>query len=350
MKKVQIQGIFFNDINELFRSFLDEMRKGFELSDEEFTKKIKDKKLEVYDIFDEYVIDLHIKHNKFNVDNFLSSGATNQKQILKESRESFTLFIFYINACVVFYEKTYEAIKGKRNSLIIKIKLSLYGIILRRAQQIVSMLLDGYSDGAMIIWRSMYEYAISFMTIAQENSNQLAKRYVQHSLRNTKKGVKSYTENFAELNFKAPPKRAQEKISNRELKLESLYGKDFLDNDYGWANDLFPGKVKANIRNLEERLKMNRFRPYYLLCTYQIHSGFNGLAKFMVGNKVNLFTLTHQDEEKVLSIDPMQFTLGILHEVTDYMLDEFSDDDEYFVNLKFLRKIYQSMVDSFSKK
>ena len=129
--------------------------------------------------------------------------------------------------------------------------------------------------------------------------------------------------------------------------MSEKYGKDFIVNEFGWADDLFTGKQKANLRLIEQRVEMSRFRPYYLLCSEQIHSSFNGLQRFMEGNKIILPRLIKQDLDLQAFIDPMQFTISILHEINNYILYEFSSRNEYEVNVSLMRKIFEKQQDSF---
>ena len=45
----------------------------------------------------------------------------------------------------------------------------------------------------------------------------------------------------------------------------------------------------------------------------------------------------------------MQFTLSILHEVNDYILYEFSIEDEYNVNKLLMRKVFEKQQKTFDK-
>ena len=100
---------------------------------------------------------------------------------------------------------------------------------------------------------------------------------------------------------------------------------------------------------LEERVVMNRFRPYYILCCEQVHSNFNGFKKFMHGNKIILPWLLTPEIEFEMFIDPMQFTINILDEINDYILFEFSIEDEYNVNKLLMRKVFEKQQETFAK-
>lgn len=70
----------------------------------------------------------------------------------------------------------------------------------------------------------------------------------------------------------------------------------------------------------------------------------------MDGNKIILPRLIKQDLELEAFIDPMQFTISILHEINDYILYEFSTQNEYEVNVSLMRKIFEKQQNSFDKK
>ena len=225
--------------------------------------------------------------------------------------------------------------------------IALYGLIIRRADEIVTMLLSGYIDGAMIIWRSLYENAIILLVLAFENDTDLADRYFQHSVKNSKRKVMSFNKNYKKLKFPPLPKSTESNLQKEVDKMNNRYGKDFLNNEYGWADKLFKGKQKANFMLLEERVKMNRFRPYYILCCEQVHSNFNSFKNFMEENKIILPRLLQQDLKFEKFIDPMQFTINILHEINDYILYEFSIEEEYNVNVLLMRKIFEKQQKTF---
>jgi hypothetical protein len=69
----------------------------------------------------------------------------------------------------------------------------------------------------------------------------------------------------------------------------------------------------------------------------------------MEGNKIYLPRLLRQDFEFDKFIDPMQFTISILHEINDYILYEFSIKDEYNVNVLLMRKVFEKQQKTFDK-
>lgn len=349
-KRIEIKGIFFDEHDKHFNSIMQSVQQDSGIPPKKFIKKISPKLEELSETFDEITANFYIEHNKFTVKKFFKIHTSNQRTVIEENERSFHFFLFYINACTVLYEKAVVVVGRKKISSTVKLSLGIYGLILRRAQQIADLLINGYPDGAMMIWRSFYEYSITLLVIATEEDDALANGFFEHSVKNSQKKVTSYESNFRELKFKPLPKTTAKHLSQMKARVEGKYGAAFLESDYGWADGLFPGKQKASFRLLEQRVSMNRFRPYYLLCSEHLHSNFNGFKRYMEGNKIILPRIMRHESERVGLVDPMQFTLSILDEVTDYNLYVFSDPAEYNANKKFLRMIFESMQQTFDTK
>jgi hypothetical protein len=348
-RNIEIKGLLIEDFGKMFVDGFNKAIKSSELSEEEALKKIAPKFSKLLSDYEESISTLHLNYHKFNLDGFLKTHFNNQKKIAKTHRDSFVAFILYINGCFNIYEKIIEKLRRKKIDSTLKITTVLYGLIIRRADEIVTMLLSGYIDGAMIIWRSLYENAIVLLILALENDTDLADRYFQHSVRNSKRKIISFNKNYKELQFPPLPKSTVSNLQKKIDKMNNRYGKDFLDNEYGWANKLFNGKQKASFMLLEDRAEMNRFRPYYILCCEQVHSNFNSFKNFMEGNKIILPRLLQQNLEFKKFIDPMQFTINILHEINNYILYEFSIEEEYNVNVLLMRKIFEKQQKTFEK-
>lgn len=348
-KNIEIQGLLVENFGKIFTDSINNAIKTSDLTEDEVLEKLAPKFEKLLSDYEESVSSLYLEHHKFNLDGFLKTHFRNQKKIATTHHDSFVGFILYINGCFVIYEKIITKLKRKKVDSTLRMTVALYGLVTRRADELLNQLLCGYIDGAMILWRSLYENAIILLVLALENDNELADKYFQHSVRNSRRKILSYQKNYKELKFKPLP-NSTEKVLQAEIdKLNTRYGKDFLDNEYGWADSLFSGKQKANFMLLEERVEMNRFRPYYILCCEQVHSNFNGFKNFMDGNKIILPWLVTPEIEFDAFIDPMQFTVSILHEINDFILYEFSIKDEYNVNTLLMKKIFEKQQRTFDK-
>lgn len=349
MSKLEIRNIFFDDVERLFDNSLNQVAKKAGVDAQKAWDKLEDKYEEIINGFDETLIDLYLTNNKFSLENFLSTHKKNQETIISLNSKSFKNFIIYINCCHIIYEKTYENIEEKEISENLKLCIALYGIIVRKSQQIVTLLIDGYIDASMIIWRSLYENVVACLTLLTEQSDELAKKFINHSIKNSNNKIISYKKNHKELNFKDLPKNVTDDLEREKQRVEELYGKKFIKNECGWADDLFDGNERASLRLLEIRLNLNRYRPYYLMCSEHTHLGFNSFKGYMENAGVILPRITKQDYELKHFIDPMQFTIAILHEINDLFLYEVSIPHEYNINIKFLKRISENFSKIFSE-
>lgn len=346
-KNIEIRGLLIDDFDKMLFDSINKAFKTSDLTEEEALIKLAPNFEKLLADYEESISSLYVEKHKFKLDNFLEMHFRNQQKIAMTHHDSFVGFILYISGCFIIYEKILEKLKRKKIDSTLKMTVALYGLVIRRADQILTQLLCGYIDGAMIIWRSLYENAITLLVLALENDNELADKYYQHSAKNSKRKLLSYQKNYKELKFKALPNSSEKKLQSEIDKLNARYGKSFIDNEYGWADSLFTGK--ANFKLLEEKVKMDKFRLYYTLCCEQVHSNFNGFKPFMEGNKIILPRLLQPEIEFDSFIDPMQFTVSILHEISDFILYEFSIEDEYKVNMLLMKKIFEKQQRTFDK-
>lgn len=346
-KNIEIKNLFFKDLDGQFKSGITDVAKTLKLSKKKLTEKGHSKMVEVRSFYEDQMATFYLEHNKFDLANFLKAHIQNQNSIVEWNLPSFTAFLIYVNACVNIYNKAIRAVEERRVNPTLRITLALYGLVVRRGQQIADSLLAGHIDSSMIIWRSMYENSVALLVLALQDNTELSKRFFDHSLRHSVRKISSYTSNHQALGFKPLPKRQYSMMERRKKKLTKKYGKSFLKEDYAWAQPLAKGKI--TFRTLEEIAQLSRFRPYYTLCSEQIHSNFNGLERYFEDGKLILPRLMRQEYEPERFIDPMQFSVAILHEVNDYIIRQFSPESEQSANILLLKKTFEKLLASFEK-
>lgn len=346
-KRIEIKNLFFDDFDGGFKRTLKHVEKNLKVSKKDIAEKVTPKLGELRSLYEDKLSTFYLDHNKFDLNDFLRIHRENQQTIVKENEPTFTAFLIYVNVCVNIYNKAIKAVEGRRVNPTLRITLSLYGLVVRRAMQIADSLIAGFIDAAMIIWRSMYENAVTLLVLALQDSPELSKRFVDHSLRQSRRKISSYIDNHQALGFKSLPKSMHGVVERRKNKLIAKYGKSFLENDYGWAEPLAKGHV--TFRTLEDLTQLSRFRSYYILCSEQIHTGFNGLGKYFEGKKLILPRIMRQDVELKSFVDPMQFTVAILHEVNDYIIWHFSSETEQSANILLLKKAFEKLLETFSQ-
>jgi hypothetical protein len=344
-KSIEIKNLFYDDLNGMFNQTLGIVAKEEKVSRKQFNKVIGPKVNELRAVFEDRIATTYLNNNKFDLANFIQGHLTNQKSIVENNTSSFAAFLIYVNASVNVYDKITRAIERKRLNPTLRVTFSLYGLVVRRVIEIGDVLIGGYTDASMILWRSMYENAVTLLFLALQDSTELSRRYFDHSMRHFDRKVKSYLENHQVLGFKAIEKKQLLAIERRRRGLTAKYGAAFLKDDYSWAETVVKGR--ATFRSLEDLSGIKRFRPYYNLCSEQTHASFNGLGKYFDNGKLILPRMMQQDLELRSFIDPMQFTIAVLHEVNDYIIWQFSPESERSANLLLLNKTFERLQSSF---
>jgi hypothetical protein len=347
-KSIEIKNLFYNDLKGMFNQTLNEVAKGKSISRKQFDKVIIGAKSnELRELFEDKVATNYLDNNKFDLSNFIYGHLKNQKVIVDSNASSFTAYLIYVNASVNVYNRITKAIEGKRVNPTLRVNFSLYGLVVRRVMEITDVLICGYIDASMILWRSMYENAVTLLFLALQDNTELSGRYFDHSMRHFDRKMKSYLENHKDLGFKAIDKKQQSAIERRKKKLTAKYGDSFLKGDYSWAETVVKGR--ATFRSIEELSGIKRFRPYYNLCSEQTHASFNGLSNYFEGGKLILPRLMQQEIDLKSFVDPMQFTIAVLHEVNDYIIWQFSPKSEQSANLLLLKKTFEKLQSSFDQ-
>ncbi len=275
----------------------------------------------------------------------------NQRMISEEMRDSFQYFFAYLNTANEVFENARKYLMTNPTVDSIKYLIVHYGMALRLASQIGDLLLNGYPDGALRIWRSMYEYtAITLLLIKERDNKNLHQKFIDHYYRNKKRKIESLQKNHRALNFPPPDDGIMSQINIRMVDYLNKYGEDFLKEDYSWCEDVFD-KRKIRFRDIEERVGIERFRPYYIWACGYTHPGFESLLDFydkerhmLVLNKIN-----SQELRRKSFIDPLQLTISLLHEVNIEFLSVFSPEGEYEVNLLMFREIFTNLIASFGE-
>lgn len=347
MSELNITNLFFENIEEQFDLTISKVAKEFGFSVDELFEKAEAKGENIITDFDDSLVEGKLNSITFSLKNFIRTHLKNQETIVFRNSESFKFFIIYINCVHIIYEKSVSEVDKIKPSENLKLCISLYGIITRKSEQIVTLLIDGQIDAAMIIWRSLYENIIAILVLLAEKSDTLAKKFFNHSIKNSKKKIVSYTNNYEDLKFNPPPEGITEDLEQEEKRVKEMYGNDFTKNEFGWADDLFPDKQKANLRLLEEKVNFKKYRPYYLLCSEHTHLGFNVFRNYTEENRIILPRILSQETELKSFIDPMQFTLSILHELNNQYLFYVSVKHECDLNAKFLYRIFEELLNTF---
>lgn len=347
MNRINAKGLLFEDIDELYNSILANIFNEKKMSREQFSVYLAEKEDEISLTFENTFLKEYMRFYTINFPKFHKNIVDVQKAIGKIYRGPFEYFFSYLSTCHVILKNLFgKNDAGAWNETDVVVT-SLYSHLLRKADQIGILLVNGYEDAALIIWRTFYEYAITLKFLAEQNNDKLTSRFVKHQLLQSQRLTESYNKRLVQEGFDAIPEDEVSKTSEDYEQAIKEFGKEFFKNEYGWASGLPGLKERMTLKDLEEMTEMSRYRPFYIWA-----SGFTH-ANFSVFNKVNDNGRIIIDEIREVApqledlIDPMQITLAVLQDVNVSFLNLISDDNELGINTHLLDDLYMQLIEVF---
>jgi len=138
------------------------------------------------------------------------------------------------------------------------------------ADEIVTLLENGFADGAMARWRTLHELAV-VATIIVDGDEVLAERYISHDAVDVKRQADDHDTTQVPLGYAPIGPRERRNIDDAYAEAVAKYGRDF-SSPYGWAAERLKRKKPTfkDIQELADRAGMN---SYYKLASFNIHAG-----------------------------------------------------------------------------
>lgn len=169
--------------------------------------------------------------------------------------------------------------RRKKDAELFEVIPRLHARSLQIAGEVRALLREGFADGALSRWRTIHELAVVAFFIVQEG-NEMASRYLDHLDVDSYKAALGYERAASLLGHKKVSPRELASLTKTVDALKTKYGKAFTE-DYGWSASSLKGK-SPNFANIEEAVRLERFRPYFRLASNTVHAGPKG-AYFRLG-------------------------------------------------------------------
>ncbi len=206
------------------------------------------------------------------------------------------------------------------------------------ADEIYTLICNGFADGALARWRSLYEIAV-LAEFLSDKPTELFQKYLDYYFVENYYEAIEYQKNCTMLSYEPLPEKEFEEIVQCKDKQQDKYGANFL-KPYGWASDYLP-KGKCNFSGMEEMCSFNEYKSFYKLANNYVHCGAKGF----------MFKLGLRDSEEVLLAgpsdygfaDPAQYTALFLHIISSTL----SDFDPYLEDVVY-SSIRERMVKQIS--
>ena len=259
-------------INEIMQSVIDEVH--IKTSDPQRQKEIVDR------VFSETLPEI--------TETLIASLNDNTHYMLSEHRFTDLEFRARLNRrwfeafdllekCVVSSLEIGEELQKNSGKIVTEDNKQLLDVLLRLhargiqiAKEILVLMRNGFADGALARWRTLYEISITSLFIAK-HGNELATRYKEYSSVETYGELNTYLKKNEKLRFQKVSSAEVERQKQTIKELEDKYGRDFMKR-YGWTASVLE-KSKRNFEGIEENVENDHLRPFYKWACNAIHAG-----------------------------------------------------------------------------
>lgn len=140
--------------------------------------------------------------------------------------------------------------------------------------EILTLMENGYADGAMARWRTLYEVGVVAALIA-DWGDKAARAYLDHEIVESKLAMEAYERCAPAIGFEPIDAGERASVMAKYVAMLDRYGKDF-GSQYGWAG-LFCANKRPNFTDLEAFAQTAELRSFYKMASYNVHAGVKGI-------------------------------------------------------------------------
>jgi len=149
------------------------------------------------------------------------------------------------------------------------------------SSEILTLLRNGFPDGALARWRTLHETVVVFLFL-KDKPTTTSEMFLEHSIVTTYNELVTYQERADALGFEKVLPEDENRTTAEYSETIAKYEPGFL-SDYGWAYKEFPTTIKRiTFWHLENSIGQAYLRPYYKMSCNSIHASSKG-ATFRLG-------------------------------------------------------------------
>lgn len=149
----------------------------------------------------------------------------------------------------------------------------LQGRACQVGSEVLTLLENGFADGAMARWRTLYELSVVAMFLA-DRDEETSRRYLDHSTIEAWRASEAYQKHAPKLGQKPLSEAELSEMESAVAKLAAEYGAPYR-TQYGWAAKALSQK-KPTFVDIEGAAGTGHLRPYYQLANDNVHAGSKG--------------------------------------------------------------------------
>ena len=242
-----------------------------------------------------------------------------KKNLLTPWGQALDLLEFLIQIAVESgeaFNSEFRQLASEKNDLVFDVLTRLHARACQIASEILTLLKNGYADGAHARWRALYEVVVVAIFV-REKGNEIAERYLCHNVIQSYNSADDYQKHCLKLGYEKFTDEELQKMENAKNELVEKYGKGY-KNLYGWAAKAL-GREKPRFKDIEESVGLEYMRPYYNMACHNVHADSKGIL-FKLGLHPESSDILLAGPSNVGLADPGFLTAIALTQITKILL------------------------------
>ena len=158
---------------------------------------------------------------------------------------------------------------AEKGDLVFDILVRLHAKGCLTSKEILSLLKDGYADGAHARWRALHEVSVTAMFLAKHGV-EAARSYTDFEIVEAYKGASQLNQYEARVNASGFSEEEMKEFKKQYNLVIDKHGSEF-KKPYGWSRRFLP-KGTPTFFALEKDVGLDHWRPYYRWASQNIHA------------------------------------------------------------------------------
>ncbi len=170
------------------------------------------------------------------------------------------------------FNQSFRPTVSQKNNFVVEVLTQLHARACQVGLEILTLLQNGFADGAHARWRTLHEVTI-IARFVEKHGNELAERYLYHADILEYKAALNYKDNYDQLGYEPIPQETLDALKARCEALVQRFGKPFKDKQYGWAASVLKN---PNFAEIEKSINFDHLRPFYKMANINVHADSRG--------------------------------------------------------------------------
>ncbi|MEA2876479.1 MAG: hypothetical protein QOF14_1675 [Hyphomicrobiales bacterium] len=235
--------------------------------------------------------------------------------------------------------------RSNKNCVLRSLLVRLHARACQITAEIITLMENGFADGAMARWRTLHEVSI-IATVISDGGETLAQRYIEHEVVESKFAMDEYARCHVALGYKPIPARDRRRVERAFGAVVKAYGDEF-GKPYGWAATYLK-KKRVTFRDLEDSARRSAMRSYYKMASYNVHADTPKSIFFRLG-VIGDQSIVVAGATDAGFTEPAQNAAITLVQITALLIADRVSNLDVMIKLQALNMICDKIPDAFMR-